>query len=110
MPARVFFPVVIVGAGPAGLATSHQLTTAGIEHVVLERGDRVGETWANLYDSLVLHTARRLSALPGLKFPAETPLFPSRQDFLQYLYRYKDTFHLPISTGSDVASLRREDG
>jgi len=110
MPARVFFPVVIVGAGPAGLATSHQLTTAGIEHVVLERGDRVGETWANLYDSLVLHTARRLSSLPGLKFPAETPLFPSRQDFLQYLYRYKDTFHLPISTGSDVASLRREDG
>ncbi len=33
-------PVVIVGAGPGGLAMSHHLTGAGIDHVVLERGRR----------------------------------------------------------------------
>lgn len=110
MAPRVLFPVVVIGAGPAGLATSHELHDAGIEHVVLERGQQVGETWANLYDSLVLHTARGLSSLPGLKFPAETPRFPSRQDFLRYLHRYRDAFHLPISTGSEVTRLRRENG
>jgi cation diffusion facilitator CzcD-associated flavoprotein CzcO len=110
MAPRVLFPVVVIGAGPAGLATSHALIDAGIEHVVLERGRQVGETWANLYDSLVLHTARGLSSLPGLKFPAETPLFPSREDFLCYLHRYKDAFHLPICTGSEVTRLHREDG
>jgi putative flavoprotein involved in K+ transport len=36
--------VVVIGAGPAGLATSYELSQAGVEHVVLERG-RVGETW-----------------------------------------------------------------
>ena len=30
--------VVVIGGGQAGLATSHELTQAGVEHVVLERG------------------------------------------------------------------------
>ena len=36
--------VVVIGAGPAGLATSHQLVRAGVDHVVLERR-RIGESW-----------------------------------------------------------------
>jgi putative flavoprotein involved in K+ transport len=35
---------VVVGAGPAGLATSAALSDRGVEHVVLER-DRVGQSW-----------------------------------------------------------------
>ena len=31
-------PVVVIGAGPAGLAVSHELQGAGIDHIVLERG------------------------------------------------------------------------
>ena len=58
---------VVIGAGPAGLATSRELTRRGIEHVVLERGNGVGHSWANLYDSLTLHTGKHMSALPGLK-------------------------------------------
>src|SRR3546814_4890527 len=30
--------VVVIGAGQAGLALSHELSRAGVEHVVLERG------------------------------------------------------------------------
>ena len=101
---------MVIGAGPAGLATSRELTRAGLEHVVLERGEQVGETWANLYDSLVLHTARRLSALPGLAFPPSTPLFPGRNDFLQYLHRYAETFRVPVSTRTKVMALRRTNG
>jgi cation diffusion facilitator CzcD-associated flavoprotein CzcO len=102
--------VLVIGAGPAGLATSRELTRAGVEHVVLERGSQVGETWANLYDSLVLHTAKRLSELPGLSFPSATPLFPSRATFVDYLHRYAHVFHLPITTSAEVSSLRRENG
>ena len=35
---------VVIGAGQAGLAASHELSARGIEHVVLERGV-VGHTW-----------------------------------------------------------------
>lgn len=101
---------IIVGGGPAGLATSRELARAGVAHVVLERGRSVGHTWANLYDSLVLHTGKHLSALPGMPFPAGTPLFPTRPDFLAYLERYADTFRVPLETGADVAAARRENG
>lgn len=100
---------LVVGAGPAGLATSRELTRRGVSHVVLERGDQVGQTWARLYDSLVLHTAKRLSALPGLAFPPGTPLFPTRTDLLAYLHRYAETFRVPVETQADVAYLRRAD-
>ena len=39
-----YVPVVIIGAGQAGLAMSHCLTERLIEHVVLERG-RIAERW-----------------------------------------------------------------
>ena len=35
---------VVIGAGQAGLANSHELTQRGLDHVVLERG-RIGEAW-----------------------------------------------------------------
>jgi len=41
--------VAVVGAGQAGLSLSHELTTAGVEHLVLERG-RVGQTWRDRWD------------------------------------------------------------
>jgi putative flavoprotein involved in K+ transport len=52
---------IVIGAGQAGLAASYQLTQAGIDHVVLERG-RVGETWrSQRWDTFVLNTPGWLS-------------------------------------------------
>ena len=58
------FDAVVIGGGQAGLATSCELTRAGVDHVVLERG-RVGQTWRGRWDSFCLRTVRpapRLSA------------------------------------------------
>ena len=100
----------MIGAGPAGLATSQELVRRGIDHVVLERGDTLGHTWANLYDSLVLHTGKHLSSLPGLAFPRTTRLFPSRRDFLHYLEEYARRFDLPIRAAAEVETVTRLDG
>ena len=101
------YPVVVVGGGPAGLATSAELRRRRIEHVVLERGDTVGHSWANLYDSLTLHTGKHLSALPGMPFDRGVPLFPSRRDFVAYLHRYAEAQALPIETGRNVTAIER---
>ncbi len=98
---------IVVGGGPAGLATSRELVRGGIDHVVLERGDRIGYTWHNLYDSLVLHTGKHLSTLPGMPFAPRTPLFPTRRNFIGYLERYAETFQLPIETSVDVTKAER---
>jgi len=103
----VIYRSVVIGAGPAGLATSYELSRSGVAHVVLERGPEVAHSWANYYDSLVLHTTRSLSALPGVGFPSGTPTFPSRRDMVAYLRAYASHFSLPIRCGADVISLTR---
>jgi indole-3-pyruvate monooxygenase len=100
---------IVVGAGPAGLASSRELGRAGIRHVVFERGETVGHTWRRLYDGLVLHTGKHFSALPGMRFPAATPLFPTRNDFVDYLDRYAKAFQLPIQPRAEVTSVHQHE-
>jgi indole-3-pyruvate monooxygenase len=108
VPERV--EVVVVGGGPAGLATSQQLREQRVPHRVLERGDTVGHTWANLYDSLTLHTGKHMSSLPGMPFPRSAPLFVPRRDFWDYLRQYARRFELPVETGCEVEGITRTDG
>jgi thioredoxin reductase len=99
---------LVIGGGPAGLATSQQLSRRGIPHRVLERGDVPGYTWANLYDSLTLHTGKHMSSLPGRRFPRNTPLFVPRATFWEYLQDYARRFGLPVETGCQVSGARYE--
>ena len=101
-------PAVVIGAGPAGLATSQELRTRGIDHLVLERGE-VGDSWSRVYDSLTLHTGKHMSSLPGLRFPRSTPLFLSRDTFLDYLRTYRERFDLPVQSRCNVGVIARED-
>ena len=100
---------VVVGAGPAGLATSRELARRGVEHLVLE-GSSIGSSWAGYYRSLVLHTGRHLSHLPGRRIPRDVPLFPPRERFLGYLREYAAHFALPVREGVRVLSARPDDG
>ena len=80
--------VAIVGGGQAGLATSRELTKAGLEHVVLERG-RVGETWRNRWDSFCLVTPNWTIQLPDGQYAGPEPDgFMPRDEFVAYLERY----------------------
>jgi len=101
-------PVVVVGGGPAGLATSAELRRRGIDHVVLERGQAPGHSWMHLYDSLTLHTGKHLSSLPRMSFDRSVPLFPTRQHFVDYLHRYVEALELPVETAREVTSIERE--
>ena len=110
-PSGQAYEAAVIGAGPAGLATSRELARRGVQHVVLERGAGVGTSWRNTYDSLTLHTGRHMSALPGLRYGRKVPLFPSRADFIDYLERYAARFSLPVVTGCAVRTAeRRDDG
>ena len=61
--------VLIVGAGPAGLAAAGELGRRGISALVLERGESVATSWRRRYDRLRLNTSRWTSNLPRARYP-----------------------------------------
>ena len=64
--------VLVIGAGQSGIATSEHLTTAGIDHLVLER-DRIAEKWrTGRWDSLSANGPAWHDRFPGLTFDAPT--------------------------------------
>jgi len=100
--------VIVVGGGPAGLATAACLERRGIPARVLEQGPSVGHSWANYYDRLHLHTGRHLSRLPGLPLKREYPMYLSRDQVVRYLQDYARHFKLRVSTGERATRVTRD--
>ena len=50
---------IVIGAGPAGLATAACMRERGLNPVILEKSDAVGAVWRRHYDRLHLHTDPR---------------------------------------------------
>jgi putative flavoprotein involved in K+ transport len=102
--------VVIVGAGPAGLAAAAALRERGINPTILERGQHVGEQWRTRYDRLHLHTIRWLSNLPGYRIPREFGRWVARDQFAQYLEQYTAHYRLEPRFGLEATRIDRDDG
>jgi putative flavoprotein involved in K+ transport len=101
--------VAIVGAGQAGLAMGYFRRQKGIPFVILERADSIGSAWRERWDSMTLFTPRRFSSLPGLPFPGDPEGYPTRDEVIDYLERYAETFDLPVELNSEVHELRAEE-
>lgn len=100
---------IVIGAGPAGLATAACLGRQGIETKILERSDAVGSSWRNHYGRLHLHTARGRSGLPHHPMPSRYGQYPSRADMIEYLEGYAAQFGLEPRFGVSVSSVSPAD-
>lgn len=97
--------LVIVGAGQAGLSLSHELTVAGLEHVVLERA-AIGESWRRRWDSFRLVIPNWTVRLPGAAYDRGDPDgFMARDEIVAYLSDYALSFGAPLRTGVEVSAV-----
>ena len=97
--------VIVIGGGQAGLAIGYYLKRQGVSFAILEATEAVGAAWRSRWDSLVLFTPRRYSALPGLSFRGNPDGYPTRNEVVTYLEEYARTFELPMHFDSRVRSL-----
>ena len=101
--------LLIVGAGPAGLAAGCAAQDAGLKFQIVER--------AGLVQSLVEHPQqiRYFSpadelAIGGVPFPVAGGHKPTREDALAYYRAVAAVRRLPLATWEEVTDVRREPG
>jgi putative flavoprotein involved in K+ transport len=102
--------VLIIGAGQAGLALGYHLQRQGRQTLLVDRNERIGDSWRSRWDSLKLYSPASRDGLPGLPFPAGRNAYPTKNEMADYLEAYAAHFELPLRLGAAVETLTQEDG
>jgi putative flavoprotein involved in K+ transport len=102
----MFVPVVIVGAGHAGLAMSRRLTERSIDHVLLERGE-VANSWrTERWESLRLLTPNWHARLPASGYDGEDPDgFMTVREVTTLIEEYSKRIAAPVVGGVTVSRV-----
>jgi cation diffusion facilitator CzcD-associated flavoprotein CzcO len=98
--------VVVVGAGAAGLSTAAALSRRGIDALVVDRNEHIGESWARRYERLHLHTIRRFSGLAHGPIPRSYPRYLSKDEYAEYLANYAERLQIRVALGEPVTAVR----
>jgi len=101
------YDVIVIGAGPSGLATAIAASKAGLRAVVVEKGALVNSL-LHFPTDMVFFTTPELLEIGGLPFvsPHEKP---TRQEALKYYRRVTDAFELEITFDDAVTGIARDD-
>lgn len=97
--------VIIVGAGPTGLACGIEAVRAGLKTLIVEKGCLVNSLFT-YPANMTFFTSRELLEIGDLPLPS-TNVKPTRAEALEYYRRVADYFHLPIHYQERVNGIRR---
>jgi thioredoxin reductase (NADPH) len=104
MPIR---DLLIVGAGPSGLATAIAAKQHGLDYAIVDKGVLVNSIF-NFPPLMVFFTTPELLEIGGL--PLVTPYDkPTRLEALRYYRRVVETFGIQISFHEEVRAIEREE-
>lgn len=98
---------IVIGAGQAGLSMGYYLQQEGYNFVIVDGEKRIGNSWRNRYDSLVLFTPKSYSSLPGMRIEGDGNAFPKKDEIADYLETYAKRFSLPIQTETTVYTVQK---
>lgn len=115
--------VIIVGAGQGGLILAARLRQMGVDALVLEKTERVGDVWRQRYSNLTLHNEIFANHFPYMPFPETWPTWLPKDMMGNWLEAYAAFMELNVWTGIALTeaafdeatqtwrvSLRRQDG
>ena len=94
--------VLVVGAGQAGLAIGARLSHLGIDTLIIDRQQQLGDNWRKRYHSLTLHNEVHVNHMPYLPFPASWPVFIPKDKLANWFEFYADALDLNCWMGSEL--------
>lgn len=95
--------VLIIGAGQTGLQIAARFKQMDIPALVIDRNERVGDTWRRRYPTLTLHTVRNHHQLLYHPFPKNWPFYTPKEKLADWLESYASLQDLIVWTKSDLA-------
>lgn len=100
--------VIIIGAGPIGLATGIQLKRKNIPFRIIEKGCLVNSLFNYPTNMTFFSTSDRLEIgdVPFISHGSK----PTRSEALEYYRRVAESFELPINLYESVEALEGKDG
>ncbi len=115
--------VLIVGGGQAGLTAAARLVNLGVDTLVIDRHEQIGDCWRKRYHSLALHNYTDINHMPYMPFPATWPKYLPKDMLADWFESYVWTMEINYWTGTDFvhgsydeatgtwkAQVRRSDG
>lgn len=94
--------VLIVGGGQGGLTVAARLKQFGVDSLIVEKNNRIGDNWRLRYKFLVLHDPVWYDHLPYLNFPPTWPIYTPKDKLGDWFDAYAKTMDLNVQTGALV--------
>jgi hypothetical protein len=104
--------VLVVGGGQAGLSIAARLTQLGVDTLVVDREERIGDNWRNRYHALVLHNQVQVNHLPYMPFPPNWPTYIPKDKLAGWFEYYAEAMELNFWTETEFngGTYSEEDG
>jgi len=102
------YTVIIIGAGPIGLACGLEAQKRKISHLILEKGCLVNSLYNYPANMTFFSTSERLE-IGGVPFVSNNPK-PTRAEALEYYRRVAVSKNLPIKLFEEVQSVKKNKG
>jgi putative flavoprotein involved in K+ transport len=99
--------VVIIGAGPAGLAAAHCLQRRNIDALILEAGAGVGSALRQVDPEMKLLSPTSLSLLPDMDTMVDEPGYLPFRNLVAELELYARQHKIEVISGATVVSVER---
>lgn len=74
----------------------------GVNTLVVDQNERVGDNWRKRYHQLVLHDPVWYDHMPYLQFPAQWPIFTPKDKLAQFFEAYATLLELNIWTKTEM--------
>lgn len=94
--------VLIVGGGHCGLILASRLGLMGVDTLVVEKEDNVGDTWRKRYHSLTLHNESVANHFPFIPFPPSFPIWLSKDQLADWLESYATSMECNVWNSTKV--------
>ena len=99
---------IIIGAAQAGLSMAYELKKLGKSFVIVDGGQKIGQSWLNRWDSLKLFTPTEFNHLEGLEFPKPKGYYPSKYEVAEYFSDYVKKFKFDVRFNTLIKNISKE--